>query len=195
MQAAQTRRDILDTASRLFTERGYARTSVADIARETRVSVQTIYGSVGQKHQIMSALLDAMDERAGIAELAAQIPGLTDPVALIKVSAQITRQLNERCHDILSGLWSGRHVEQELAKWWEDGMNRHHLGCLTVAQRLHDLGALRAPIDVDTAAATMYVTSSVETWIQLRDRLGWTYDRIEAWIVSTLTTALLPEPR
>jgi AcrR family transcriptional regulator len=195
LQAAQTRRDILDTAARLFTERGYARTSVADIARETGVSVQTIYGSVGQKHQIMGMLLDDIDERAGIIELAAQVPVLDDPVALIRLQAQLTRQLNERYHHVLSGLWSGRHVEPELARAWDEGMSRHRGGSIRIAQRLHALGALRSGIDVDTAAAALDVMSGAETWIRLKGSYGWTYERIEDWIVTTLTAALLREAR
>ena len=48
-QAAETRQEILDTAARLFAERGFAATSIKDIAAEAGVAVQTIYSSVGSK--------------------------------------------------------------------------------------------------------------------------------------------------
>ena len=45
--ADQTRRESLEAARRLFAERGYVGTSVADIAAEAGVAVQTIYARHG----------------------------------------------------------------------------------------------------------------------------------------------------
>jgi AcrR family transcriptional regulator len=49
-----TREEILLTARRLFAERGYARTSVRDIAREAGVSPQTVYDSIGSKSELVA---------------------------------------------------------------------------------------------------------------------------------------------
>src|SRR5262245_64819229 len=79
MQAAQTSRDIILAASKLFTAHGYAGTSVADIAREAGVAVPTIYASVGSKPQLIIAMVDEIDELAGIPALAAEIQASSDP--------------------------------------------------------------------------------------------------------------------
>ena len=47
--ALETRRDIVQAARRLFAERGYAQTSVNDIAAEAGVALQTIYARLGSK--------------------------------------------------------------------------------------------------------------------------------------------------
>jgi AcrR family transcriptional regulator len=57
-RASSTRRAVLDAARTLFTTRGYAATSVADIARRARVSVDTVYASVGRKPQLLLAVHD-----------------------------------------------------------------------------------------------------------------------------------------
>lgn len=48
---------ILDTALRLFTERGYFNTSVHDIQKEANVSIGSIYHHFGNKEAIAKALL------------------------------------------------------------------------------------------------------------------------------------------
>jgi AcrR family transcriptional regulator len=56
--AAATRADVLAAATRLFTERGWAKTSVRDIAKEARVSVETVYSAVGSKAELLRAATD-----------------------------------------------------------------------------------------------------------------------------------------
>ena len=57
-QANATRRGVLAAARTLFTARGYAQTSVADIARHAGVSVDTVYVSVGRKPELLLAVHD-----------------------------------------------------------------------------------------------------------------------------------------
>lgn len=57
-RADTTRRAVLGAARALFSTRGYAETSVADIARHARVSVDTVYASVGRKPQLLLAVHD-----------------------------------------------------------------------------------------------------------------------------------------
>ena len=56
--ADRTRRRVLTAAHRLFTTQGYAETSVAQIARGARVSVDTVYAAVGRKPQLLLAVHD-----------------------------------------------------------------------------------------------------------------------------------------
>ena len=56
--ADRTRRRVLAAAHHLFTTRGYAETSVAQVARRARVSVDTVYAAVGRKPQLLLAVHD-----------------------------------------------------------------------------------------------------------------------------------------
>ncbi|WP_203884314.1 TetR/AcrR family transcriptional regulator [Planotetraspora kaengkrachanensis] len=192
IQAAQTRRDIILAASKLFTQHGYAHTSVADIAREAGVAVQTIYASVGTKPQLITAMLDEVDTIAEIPELAARIQRSQDAHEVISLMVRLTRQLNERCRDIITGLRSGAHVDADLAVAYAAGAARHRDGAAICAQRLARLNALRPGLDTATAATTIAVLLSTDSYAQLHTEHGWPYERCEQWLRDTLNQLLLP---
>ncbi|GGM17154.1 TetR family transcriptional regulator [Dactylosporangium sucinum] len=193
MQAAQTRRDIILAATRLFTRQGYAHTSVTDIAREAGVAVQTIYSSVGSKARLVTAMLDEVDTIAGIPPLAAELIRSTDAGHVIDLQTRLTRQLNERCQEILVGLRSAAQVDQAIAAAYADGHARHIAGARRGAERLAELGALRPGTDVDTAAVALSAFLWLDTWVQLTTDHGWSFDRAEAWLSSSLRALLLAE--
>jgi AcrR family transcriptional regulator len=52
-RAQETRRRIIDVAHDLFIDQGYGRTTIADIARDADVSVETIYSAFGSKAALL----------------------------------------------------------------------------------------------------------------------------------------------
>src|ERR1700742_476257 len=56
-RAQQTRDEIARTAQRLFLEHSYARTTIADVAREAGVSPETIYKAFGSKRALLDAAI------------------------------------------------------------------------------------------------------------------------------------------
>jgi AcrR family transcriptional regulator len=57
-QARRTRLAILDAARLLFTDQGYAATTIAQIAAAARVAVDTVYASVGTKPVLVRLLVE-----------------------------------------------------------------------------------------------------------------------------------------
>jgi AcrR family transcriptional regulator len=189
--AAETRREILRAARRLFAAHGYAGTSLQQIAEESGVAVQTIYSSVGSKAALVLALNDLVDEEAGVAELGAGVLAETDPPTMIAKTIHLTRQLNERCGDLLQVLLSAVPAEPDVAAAFADGMRRHESGVSAMTQRLGALGALRAGTTPERAAAAFAMMTSPPSWQQLTQRSGWTFDDSEAWLTTSLTQLLL----
>ena len=193
--AAETRREILRAARRLFAEHGYAGTSLQQIAEESGVAVQTIYSSVGSKAALVLALNDLIDEEAGVAQLGAGVRAETDPPQMIAKAIHLTRQLNERCGDLLQVLLSAAPAEPDVAAAFADGMRRHESGLRAMTQRLGALGALRTGTTPERAAAAFAMMTSPPSWQQLTQRSGWTFDDSEAWLTTSLTQLLLePSP-
>ncbi|MGH9133320.1 MAG: TetR/AcrR family transcriptional regulator, partial [Ilumatobacteraceae bacterium] len=57
-QAARTRSDVLAAAVRLFAEHGWSGSTLAAIAREADVAVETVYGAFGSKKGLLRAAMD-----------------------------------------------------------------------------------------------------------------------------------------
>jgi len=189
--AAETRREILRTARRLFAEHGFGGTSVQRIAEEAGVAVQTIYASVGSKSALILALIDLIDEEAGIPALNAEMAHETDPRRLIARGVRLTRQLNERCGDILGVLLSAASADPDAAAAVADGMRRHDQGARQGARRLAELGALAPGITPKRAAAVLTLMVSPASWRQLTQGSGWSFDEAQTWLTASLIRLLL----
>jgi len=189
LQAARTRRDILDAARRLFAQRGYRRTTVAQVAEEAGVSVQTIYDSVGSKAALVVGLNDLIDELIEIPELAARIPAINDAVELVEIPIQITRQAVDRAGDIIRAVQvSG---EPELEGVRTEMRKRHREGIRGLVQRLAALGGLPPEADQERSADVIAALADPEMWLRWLDGYGWTLDEVAAWTRHALLTLVV----
>ena len=65
----QTRKQILDASLRLFSERGFARATVRDIAHEAGITDAAIYYHFQSKREVLEALVEERGFVAGLQEL------------------------------------------------------------------------------------------------------------------------------
>ncbi len=193
-QAQQTKEEILGAARRLFAERGYARTSVRDIAEAAGVSAQTVYDSVGPKQELVARLNDVIDIEAGIPAIAGSVAGSSDPLEVVATPARITRSILEHSGDVIHALVTGAAAEPELEAVLAEGQRRHLQGARMIVGLLQKLDALGASIDPKTAVDTLAAVSDVRLALVLREGYGWSLDRIEQWIASTSQALLLAQP-
>lgn len=190
-QAKATRLEILEAARSLFTERGYSATSMAAIAERAGTAIQTIYDSVGSKSSILTALLDVMDQQAGVAETIRQAESTDDPRALLAIGVNVTRQINERCGDVIALLIHASAVAPEAAEAVADGRRRHLGGTTGWVTMMNERGALRPGVSVEYAGQAMAVLTSSTVWTELTEEHGLTFDESEAWVLDALAKLLL----
>jgi AcrR family transcriptional regulator len=190
-QAQQTRREILQAARTLFAERGYTRTSVRDIAVAAGVSAQTVYDSIGSKQAVVARLNDLIDEEAGVGSIVRESIASHDPVVVATTAARVTRAILERCGDIVRALVTGADAEPELDDALGEGHRRHVEGARAMVRVLDEAGALRHGLDPDEAAETMAALADFSFGLMLRDRYGWSLDRIENWMADSTRALLL----
>ena len=188
-RARLTRDEILQSARRLFAERGYARTSVRDIARAAGVSAQTVYDSVGSKQALVARLNDLIDSEAGIAAIARAAAESADPREVAATQARVARSILEHCGDIVHALVTGAAAEPELAAVLEEGQRRHLEGARMVVGLLQRHEALRT--EVEDPVETLAALADVRVALVLRESYGWSLDRIESWIADASRALLL----
>jgi AcrR family transcriptional regulator len=189
-RAQLTRDEILRAARRLFAERGYARTSVRDIATAAGVSAQTVYDSVGSKQTLVSQLNDLIDTEAGIAAIARAAAESDDPSEVVATSSRVTRSILENCADIIHALVTGAAAEPELAAVLAEGQRRHAEGAARMVGLLQQLDAL-GPIASGEAAETLAAITDIRFALLLHESYGWSLDQLESWMAGTSRTLLL----
>ena len=97
-----TRRRVLDAAARLFAAQGYTATTIADIAREAGVAVQSVYKAGQSKAELLHAVVDLAvagdDEDIMIADRAefAAIDDETDTRRQVHRFADLIASIQER---------------------------------------------------------------------------------------------------
>ena len=189
-----TRDEILRAARGLFAERGYARTSVRDVAQAAGVSAQTVYDSVGSKRVLVMQLNDLIDAEAGVADLSRAATASTDAREVAATPARVTRSILEHCGDIIHALVTGEAAEPALAAALADGRRRHRAGARRVVALLGRLDALDPALAAADAAETLAAVSDIRFALVLSEDYGWSLDRIETWIAATSRTLLLRAP-
>jgi AcrR family transcriptional regulator len=189
-QADQTRADIVQAARRLFAGKGYRATTVRDVAVEAGVSVQTVYDSVGSKRALVLELNNQLDAEAGIAQIARGAATEEDPGALLAVPTRVTRALLDHCGDIIRAVIAAAAEEPEMAQVVMEGHRRHAGGTAMVVDRLAAVGALRPDADLRALKDTVAVITDSATGILLMDQYGWSTQRVERWMLATLTATV-----
>jgi AcrR family transcriptional regulator len=190
-QAAETRRQILSAARRLFSERGYAFTPINAIAAEAGVSVPTVYANVGSKAQLALALVEFINDEVDMASLAAAQFSATTPRAVLAANAHLARVLNEQCGDIILSLLSAAASSAEVDPAASEGRRVHREGCEAVAARLDAMGALAEHVDVDQAGAILATYTGPEAVGRLILEYGWSFDEVETWLGDAMPRLLL----
>ena len=191
LQAQQTRRDLVDAARRLFADRGFAKTSVRDVAAAANVSVQTVYDSVGPKPALLLALNDVLDEEAEIGALvgAAMASGSSDE--LVALPARISRSVLDHAGDIVRTIVGAAPNEEAAAAALAEGRRRHGAGIRAVVEQWSARGLLADGVTVDDAAETVSALSDPAMVLVLHDAHGWSSERIEGWLNRAFRAILL----
>ena len=124
-QARLTRRAILDAALPLFIERGYAGTSLADIAQAAGVALKTVQAVFGTKAKLLSALWDVTvvgdDEAIPVAERTWFREMLTEPDARrqLELGARVATRMKHRVGALTEVIRGAAHADPEIGDLWQ----------------------------------------------------------------------------
>jgi AcrR family transcriptional regulator len=194
-QAAATRRRILDTALRLFVERGYAATTISAVAEEAGVSPETIYLSLGGKRGLLEGVIERAiggdDGRASEDEPRwAAVAALPDPGQRLAKCVEYSCEILARTrpiHAVIRGAADKEAFAANLGR----RLLRDRLAAQTKRIRTYLGDDLRPDLSVEDAGQRYCALASPELYYLLTVELGWSADRHRAWITELLHTELL----
>jgi AcrR family transcriptional regulator len=198
-QARLTREQVLDVAQARFLADGYAVTTIATIAGDAGVSVDTIYKAFGGK----PGLVRAIRERALVG--AGPVPAEQRSDAISRAAAngydvvagwgQLIAEVAPRVAPILLLVRDAAVADPEMATLQRDLDDDRHRRMTDNARALHERGFLRADVGADEAADVLWLCSAPELYERLVLRRHWPIERFAAFAVTTMTSALLPPRR
>jgi AcrR family transcriptional regulator len=200
-QAGETRRQILETARRLFLERGYGGATIEAIATEAGVAVETVYAAFRNKRTILSRLVDVsvvgddrpvpLVERRGPQEVQQE----RDQRRQILLFAHGIREILERVGPLFEVMRIAAATEPEIAALLGDLLGKRLEGMRFFVEALARNGPFRNGLGVPKAADVVWTLTSTEVHRLLTVDRGWSGDQYEAWLVDSLVLVLLPEGR
>lgn len=179
-QANETARQILDSSSALFAERGYSAVTIAEIARTAGVSVATVYIYFSGKAAIVAAMADEIVAGADLS--VEHVERESDAAAQLRTAAHIIRILNERSWLVTDILRSAHGTDPHLANVWASWQERHLHAVSRGIKAIDAQGGLRSGLALDEAIDIFYALAGSDVYRALvRDR-GWSPDRYERWL-------------
>jgi AcrR family transcriptional regulator len=197
-QATRTRARILDAASALFLERGYARTTVKDIADLAGVARDTVHAVFGNKARVLTALIDRRLVPDGSVGNITQRPDVqairleVDQRKQIDLFATFITGMSAQLRPVFEILRTASAVEPEMASVFEE-MDRYRLQNMqTYTKWIAARGPLR--VSARRAAEIVWALASPDVGRMLCDELGWTQSQHAGWLADTLARSLLPDP-
>jgi AcrR family transcriptional regulator len=195
-QAERTRRAVLRAARSLFTRRGYADTSVAEVARRAQVSVDTVYASVGRKPQLLLAVVD-MALAGGDEPVPAEERGYVRAIRAaataeekISIYAHALGEVLPRTAPLLEALREAARTDPGCAAVWTQVNDRRAANMLLFARDLRETGRLREDLTDQQVADVVWSTNAVEFYALLAGR-GWDGPRVGALLADLWTRLLL----
>lgn len=200
LQAAATRRAILDAAQRLFDEQGYPGTTMEAVAAAAGVSLKTVYLAFSTKAGLLRALWDLLlkgdQDDAPVAEREwyREIVAEPDPQRQLRLLARNSRVVKQRISGILKVIRGASAAEPDTGALWRLIQTDFHANQRVFVESLDAKGALRADLDVERATDILWTLNHPDTWLLLTDERGWTPEQFEQWLGDTFCAQLLAPP-
>jgi AcrR family transcriptional regulator len=191
---------VVDAARTLFLERGYGATTIDAISAHSDVPAATVYRLFASKRGILKALLDLsivgddeavpLADRPHVRSLAAD----PDPRTQLAGFVGVTAQVNARTAPIYRILVSAAASDPDAAALLDDLTRQRQQGQRVIGRLLARAGALQPELRERDASDIIHALMSPEVYRLLVVDRGWTAERYERWLRTTLVDQLLPPP-
>lgn len=185
--ASATRAEVVRAATSLFRERGYAGTTIDEVAERAGVAVQTIYNAVGGKTALLDAVLDAVaagpDAPRVVADVMAErtraVNGAEEAAALL---ADWFADLHPRSAWLMRVIRDAAAVDPAVASFEERRAAQRFANYRRGAEIIAERVGLRDATPPEELAATIWSCGHPETYHLLTGVRGWSVDDYRGWV-------------
>ena len=198
-KARASRRAVLLAARALLEERGFAATTIEEVARQAGVSAVSIYKRFGTKAALVKEVFDVTiagdDEQVAVAdrEGAQRIREESDVRTKLRLYAEGAAARAERSAGVQLALRNGAPADPAIDELWQRLQAERLTGMTMLARHLVATDQLRSGIEVDEVRDVLWTCISVEVYDLLVLQRGWTRNAYVDWMARTLIASVIGE--
>lgn len=195
-RARQTRQVIVAAASRLFVARGYAATSLADIAAAAEVARPTAFAAFGSKSALLREVVDQAlagdDEPVPVAERPWFRPVLQarTPERVLDAYAEVCRIIGGRAAELFEVVRRAADEGPEMAELWQTMRRNRHTGAAMVVDHIATLLSEAHGFDRDHAVDVVWMFNDPAHYHSLVRERGWSEPAYTTWIADHMRHGL-----
>ena len=199
-QAAATRHAVLTAARELFVDRGYSATTVSDVAHRARVSLDTVYATVGRKPALLRQLVESALSGSDQAvpgeqrDYAVRMRAAATAREAITIYAHAVTGIQQRLAPVFLALRDAASTDPDCAALWTEITERRATNMRALAAGLRANGGLRDDLSDDQVADIIWSMNAAEYWDLLVQQRKWTPDQFAHWLTDAWTRLLLATP-
>jgi len=191
-QAAEvTKTRVLNAAKTMFVRHGIDRVTIAQIAERAGVATSTVYALYKSKEGILRGLMTAALFGSRFQEAQAKLAGVTDPVRLVALSAQVARAIYEGESAELGLMRGASAFSPALRKMEQEFENLRFTMQEARVKLLFAQSKQRSGLALDEARQILWMYTSREVYRMLVHEAGWSPDQYQRWLSETLVNALV----
>ena len=195
--ARRTRSAVVAAAAELFTSRGYAATSLADVAEVAGVARPTVFAAFGSKPALLRQVLDQ-----ALAGDDAPVPvrdrpwfqpiwEATDAASTLDAYAGVCTLIGGRAAAAFEAVRRAADTSPDVAELWEQLVSNRVAGARMVLDHLVTVGRLRAGLDFERAVQILWFYNDPAHHGAMVARQGWSPDEFRQWLAAQMRGALL----
>lgn len=198
--AKATRQAIPDSALRVFLKKGYAATTMSEIANAAGTALDTVYATAGKKPDLFRLLIEAAlsgTDRAVPAEQRDYVRAIraeTDAARKLRFYAAAMCGIQPRLAPLIRVLQSAAPLAPELNELWQGIAKRRADNMRLFVKDLAATGRLDASLSEPKAADIIWSMNSPEFYLLLVEQRGWSVEEYGEWL-GTAWIRLLLDPR
>jgi AcrR family transcriptional regulator len=196
-QAAATRQLVLDAATRLFVEQGYAATSIDAVAAAAGVGRSTVFAAAGGKSWLLKTAYDRAivgdDQPVPLLQrpAARRLFEMSDPGEIVAGYARIIADAAERVSAICEAIHRAAGCDPEVADLWTVIGEQRLNGAAAFAKLISQKGGLRDSLTVARARDIISIFNDPTLHHVLVGLRGWSQGRYRDWLTESLQGQLL----
>lgn len=196
-QASATRHRIVDAATGLFVHDGFVTTTMAMIAKEAGVAVQTLYLSFGSKTAILQAAFDEALRGPDPTDLRdtdwyQRVLADPDGAAAISLFCARSAEVMGRAAPLFEAMRAAS-ADPEVGEMLVHNKRLRYDGFRRVVEAVAGRDGFDPALSVDDAHGILYTVLSEDGYLLQVTEHGWTPERWLAWVTDTCVGQFFPD--